>query len=70
MENKQSRWLRDYEVEAASNGRFKKSTLRKDRLGDQIFPFHRVKRNVYYDLDELDATVAKSRFGGKTQRAA
>lgn len=70
MENKQSRWLRDYEIEAASGGRFKKHMLRKDRLENQRFPFHRIGRSVYYDLTELDATIEEARFGGKAQRAA
>ncbi len=70
MENKKSRWLRDYEVEELSGGRFKKHMLRKDRLENQRFPFHRIGRSVYYDLAELDATVEESRFGGNVQRAA
>lgn len=67
---KARRWLRDYEVEIESNGRFKKSTLQKDRLEQQRYPFHRVGRSIYYDLAELDATVEGARFGGKVQRAA
>jgi len=64
-EEKLGRWLRDYEVEIASGGRFKKSTLRKDRITAQFFPFHRVGKTVLYDLAELDATVERARFGGK-----
>jgi hypothetical protein len=65
MSEKQKRWLRDYEVETASVGRFKKSTLRKDRIGAQLYPFHRIgKKTVLYDLAELDATVESARFGG------
>lgn len=65
MENKKSRWLRDYEVEAASGGRFTKNQLRNDRLGAQHYPFHRLGRLVYYDLAEIDATIEAARFGGK-----
>ncbi|OGA13737.1 MAG: hypothetical protein A3H32_14345 [Betaproteobacteria bacterium RIFCSPLOWO2_02_FULL_63_19] len=65
MAENQKRWLRDYEVEVASAGRFKKSTLRKDRIGAQLFPFHRVGKTVLYDLAELNTTVESARFGGK-----
>lgn len=61
---KKKRWLLDYEVEEASDRVFKFSTLRKDRLGPQLFPFHRVGKTVLYDLDELNATVESARFGG------
>lgn len=69
MENK-SRWLRDHEIEIASGGRFKKHTLRKDRLEEQRYPFHRIGRAVFYSLEELDATVEEARFGGKGRKAA
>lgn len=64
MSEKQKRWLRDYEVEAVSAGRFKSSTLRKDRIGAQLYPFHKIGKTVLYDMAELDATVENSRFGG------
>lgn len=59
------RWLLDREVEEATCGRITASRLRKDRLTRQLFPFHRVGRNVYYDLAEIDAIIEAARFGGK-----
>lgn len=64
-------WLLDREVEAATLGRISASRLRKDRLGAQLFPFHRIGRSCYYDLSEINELIAGSRFGGGTvQRAA
>lgn len=65
MAEKQARWLRDYEVEQRSGGRITASWLRKDRVGKQIFPYHRVGRLCLYDMPEVDAVIEKSRFGGK-----
>jgi len=42
--------------------------LRKDRIKNQIFPFHRVGRNCFYDLAEIDAAIEASRFGGNIGR--
>jgi hypothetical protein len=60
-----SRWKLDYEIEAATDKRISASWLRKDRVGPQIFPFHRVGRLCFYDLDEIDAVIEGSRHGGK-----
>lgn len=64
MAQPQKRWQLDYEVENDTGGRITASRLRKDRIGKQIFPFHRVGRNCYYDLAEIDAVIEASRFGG------
>ena len=61
-------WLLDREVEAETQGRISASRLRKDRLGAQLFPFHRVGRSCYYDLREINEVIAGSRFGGRAQR--
>jgi hypothetical protein len=61
----EKRWLLDYEVEKATNKRISASWLRKDRLGDQFFPFHRVGRLCFYDLAEINAVIERSRHGGK-----
>lgn len=61
----QKRWFRDYQVEEATDGVVKAQTLRKDRLGAQRYPFYRVGRNVFYDLQEINSVIEKSRFGGK-----
>jgi hypothetical protein len=50
---------------ALHGGRISKSWLRKDRVGKQIFPFYRVGRLCFYDLDEIEAVFQKNRFGGK-----
>ena len=60
------RWKFDYEVEQATGGAITAKRLRMDRLGDQIFPFHRVGRSCWYDLDEVNATIEKAKFGGKS----
>jgi hypothetical protein len=62
--NTARRWLRDYEVQQL-RPEFTASRLRKDRLGPQLFPFHRIGRDCWYDLPEMDATVAAAKFGGK-----
>lgn len=59
------RWLLDYEVEAATEKRISASWLRKDRVGPQIFPFHRVGRQCFYDLAEINGVIERSRVGGK-----
>ena len=61
----QKRWLRDYEVEDETDGALSASFLRKDRLGRQLIPFHRIGKSVFYDLDEVNAAIEKSRFGGR-----
>ena len=63
-QNTQKRWKLDYEVEEATDGRITASRLRKDRIKHQLFPFHRVGRNCFYDLAEIDALIEASRFGG------
>ena len=65
MNETKKRWLRDHEVEKQTDGVVKAQTLRKDRLGAQHYPFHRVGRSVFYDLAEINAVIEKSRFGGK-----
>jgi hypothetical protein len=69
-ERKQKRWVRDYEVEAATGGVLTKSRLQKDRLGKQLFPFHRVGRDCFYDLDEVNEVIVASRCGGKVRKQA
>ncbi len=59
-----NRWQFDYEIEQRTGGRITASRLRKDRLTKQLFPFHRVGRNVYYDIAEIDAVIEGARFGG------
>jgi|RhiMethySRZTD1v2_1073278.scaffolds.fasta_scaffold260199_2 hypothetical protein len=63
-----NRWKLDYEIEQATDGRITASRLRKDRIKNQIFPFHRVGRNCFYDLAEIDAAIEASRFGGNIGR--
>jgi hypothetical protein len=65
MDKKTNAKLRDHEFEHATDGRISKSWLRKDRVGKQIFPFYRVGRLCFYDLDEIEAVFQKNRFGGK-----
>lgn len=66
VEAKQGRrWLLDREVEEATGGRISKSRLRKDRIGEQLFPFHRVGRSVYYSLAEIEAVIERNKFGGE-----
>ena len=60
----EKRWHLDREIEDLTEKRITASRLRKDRLGKQIFPFHRIGRSVYYDLAEIDALIEGSRFGG------
>ena len=60
------RWLRDYEVERATNGRVRANSLRKDRLTKQMYPYHRLGRLFLYSLEEIDAVIEANRFGGKT----
>ena len=61
-------WLLDREVEQSTDGRITASRLRKDRIGQQIFPFHRVGRNCYYRLSEIHAVIEASRFGGNASK--
>jgi hypothetical protein len=61
------RWLLDREIESATGRRITASRLRKDRLGKQIFPFHRVGRSVYYDIREIEAVIEGARVGGRAQ---
>jgi len=68
MEKQRKRWLLDREVETETEGRLTASRLQKDRIGPQIFPFHRVGRSVFYDLAEIDAVIEAARFGGKLSR--
>ncbi|MDP1672348.1 MAG: hypothetical protein Q8L65_04415 [Burkholderiales bacterium] len=60
-----NRWILDYEVEQATGGRITASRLRHDRVKQQIFPFHRVGRSVFYDMAEINALIEASRYGGK-----
>ena len=62
--SKRPTWLRDYEVEQ-ERPEFSASRLRKDRVGPQLFPFHRIGRDCFYSLEEIDATIAAAKFGGK-----
>ena len=59
------RWLKDYEVEKESAGVITARRLQKDRTGHQFFPVHKIGRSCYYDLAEINATIEKSRVGGK-----
>lgn len=59
------RWLSDVEVEHATDRVTSASFLRKDRIGNQRIPFHRVGRKVVYDLNEVHAAIERMRFGGK-----
>ena len=61
----EQRWLLDYQVEEKTGGRITASRLRKDRTAKQLFPFHKIGRNCYYDLTEIDARIEKARVGGK-----
>jgi len=60
----EKRWQLDYEIEQHTEGRITASRLRKDRLKNQLFPFHRIGRSVYYDITEINAVIEGSRFGG------
>lgn len=62
------RWMRDLEIERESGGVFRASTLRKDRLGPQRYPFHRVGKSVYYDLAELHAIVEQACHGPRVRK--
>jgi hypothetical protein len=62
----QKRWLLDREIEVALGGSITASRLRKDRLGKQLFPFHRVGRSVYYDLAEVESVIEAAASGGLT----
>jgi hypothetical protein len=67
MENRQQkRWSREREISQKTG--IPVSTLQKDRVTEQRFPFHKVGRAVYYDLNEVNAAIEAARFGGK-QRA-
>ena len=65
MVTKGKRWRLDYEVEEETGGAVKAQRLRKDRREQQVFPFHKVGRSVLYDLDEINAVIEASRYGGK-----
>jgi len=58
-------FLLDHEVETATQKFITASRLQKDRIGQQIFPFHRVGRNCYYKLEEIYAVIERNKFGGK-----
>jgi hypothetical protein len=61
---RKKRWYLDHEIEQETEGRISASRLRKDRLAAQIFPFHRIGKSCFYDLDEINELIEKSRFGG------
>ena len=65
----EKQWLLDREIEEITEGRISKSRLRKDRLAAQIFPFHRIGKSCFYDIDEINELIEASRFGGKSKAA-
>jgi hypothetical protein len=65
MQKQQTEWLLDYQVEERTGGRISASRLRKDRVGKQLFPFHRVGASCFYSLDEINDVIARARVGGK-----
>jgi hypothetical protein len=65
METQSKPFLLDHKVETATSKLITASRLQKDRIGKQIFPFHRVGRNCYYSLDEIYGVIERSKCGGK-----
>lgn len=59
------RWLSDVELVDSLGGALSVAFLRKDRIGAQRIPFHRIGKLARYDLDEVNAAIERSKFGGK-----
>ena len=57
-------WLRDYQV-IEQRPELSVERLRKDRVGAQIFPFHRVGRDCFYTIAGVDGAIAATKVGGK-----
>lgn len=61
----EKRWLSDVELAAALGHTISVSFLRKDRVGEQRIPFHKIGRLTRYDQAEVNGVIEQSRFGGK-----